>query len=42
LEKLFLAHDAEWRKTAERSAAALGAGDYEGDQRACASTSLAS
>ena len=42
LEKLFLAHDAEWRKTAERSAAALGASDYGGDDRACASTSLAS
>jgi class 3 adenylate cyclase/tetratricopeptide (TPR) repeat protein len=42
LEKLFLAHDAEWRKTAERSAAVLGAGDYGGDDRACASTSLAS
>ena len=42
LDKLFLAHDAEWRKTAERSAATLGAGDYGGDERACASTSLAS
>jgi hypothetical protein len=42
LDKLFLAHDSEWRKTAERAAAALGASDYGGDNQACASTSLAS
>ena len=42
LEKLFLTHDPEWRRTAERSAAALGAGDYGGDHQVCASTSLAS
>jgi hypothetical protein len=42
LDKLFLAHDPEWRKTAERAAAALGASDYGGDNQACASTSLAS
>jgi class 3 adenylate cyclase/tetratricopeptide (TPR) repeat protein len=42
LDKLLFAHDSEWRTTAERSAAAIGAGDYGGDHQACASKSLAS